>query len=311
MGKYFLAHVISAVPTIIGVTALVFLMVRLVPGDPIDMMLARSQARQGTEEKRAALKEKFGLDKPIHEQFVVYVGNVARGDLGQSIVNDRSVFAEIANRLPNTLRLAALSLATTTSIGIVAGVLAATHKNSLIDVLSMVFAVVFVSMPSFWLGLMAMLVFSLWLGWLPVSGSDSWKHLILPAAVLGVRSAAILARITRSTMLEVLNQDFVRTARAKGLRERGVVYRHALRNALIPIVTILGFEIGGLLSGAFIIETVFAYPGVGQLAIQAIATRDFPMIQGTILFVALIYVAINITMDVIYAMLDPRIRHSA
>jgi peptide/nickel transport system permease protein len=158
---------------------------------------------------------------------------------------------------------------------------------------------------------MAMLVFSLWLGWLPVSGSDSWKHLILPAAVLGVRSAAILARITRSTMLEVLNQDFVRTARAKGLRERGVVYRHALRNALIPIVTILGFEIGGLLSGAFIIETVFAYPGVGQLAIQAIATRDFPMIQGTILFVALIYVAINITMDVIYAMLDPRIRHSA
>jgi peptide/nickel transport system permease protein/oligopeptide transport system permease protein len=310
VGKYLIAHIVSAIPTILGVTALVFLMVRLVPGDPIEMMLARSGARQGTEEKRAALHAKFGLDKPIHEQFAVYVGNLAHGDLGQSIINDRSVFAEITNRLPNTLRLAAFSFAISTSFGIVAGVLAATHKNTVIDLLSMALAVVFVSMPSFWLGLMAILVFSLWLGWLPVSGSETWRHLVLPAAVLGVRSAAILARITRSTMLEVLNQDFVRTARAKGLREHWVVNRHALRNALIPIVTVLGFEIGGLLSGAFIIETVFAYPGIGQLAIQSIATRDFPMIQGTILFVALVYVAINLMMDVFYAMLDPRIRHS-
>jgi peptide/nickel transport system permease protein len=212
-------------------------------------------------------------------------------------------------RVPNTLKLASASLLVAVVMGIGLGVLAATHKGSWIDFSSMFAAILCVSLPSFWIGLVFILFFSLRLGWFPASGASGWDALVLPAMTLGIRSAAVLARMTRSTLLELLKQDFVRTARAKGLVESVVTYRHALRNALIPIATVIGFEIGYLLTGTFIIESVFAYPGIGMLAIQALTTRDFPLIQGIVLVVAIIYVVVNLAVDLLYGVLDPRIRY--
>ncbi|HBY46213.1 MAG TPA: peptide ABC transporter permease, partial [Chloroflexi bacterium] len=236
--------------------------------------------------------------------------NALRGDLGKSYRTKRPVSEEIRNRLPNTIKLTLASLAVSTLIGVVAGVVAATFKNTWIDFVSMVVAIIGVSIPGFWLGLMIMMLFSVKLGWFPVAGAETWKHLVLPTITLGVLASAILARMTRSAMLDVLNQDYVRTARAKGLREWRVIMGHAFRNALVPIITILGLQIGGLLSGAFIIESVFAYPGIGMLAVQALATRDFPLIQGIVLLVAVIYVLVNLAVDMLYSVFDPRVRNS-
>ncbi|RIK40481.1 MAG: peptide ABC transporter permease [Chloroflexi bacterium] len=306
MGKYVLFRVVASVPVLIGVVIIVFLMVRLVPGDPVKILL---QGSRSTQEQQDNLRRQLGLDKSLPEQFVIFAGNVARGDLGTSYRSKRAVTDEIRIRIPNTLKLAATALVITVVTGVVIGVVAATRKGSWIDLASMFGATIAVSVPGFWFGLMLIMFFAVRLGWFPVSGSGSWKHLVLPALTLGLRSSAVLARVTRSTMLEVLNNDYVRTARAKGLREKTVIYRHALRNTLIPVVTLAGLELGGLLTGAFIVETVFAYPGLGALGIQALSARDFPVIQGVVLVTALIYVVVNLGVDVLYGVLDPRIRH--
>jgi peptide/nickel transport system permease protein len=308
MLAYLLKRLVSTIPVLIGVSILVFSMARLVPGDPIDIMFA-NQAPPSPEQ-RENLRRSMGLDQPIIQQYFTFMGNLAKGDLGQSYRSRRPVTEEIRNRLPNTIKLTVASLAVAATIGILAGIVAAVFKNSWIDFGSMFIAILGVSIPGFWLGLMIMMLFSVRLGWFPVAGADTWKHLVLPAVTLGVLASAVLARMTRSSMLEVLNQEYVRTARAKGLRETIVVMRHALRNALIPIITILGLQVGGLLSGAFVIEAVFAYPGIGMLAVNALANRDFPLIQGIVLLVATIYVLVNLFVDLLYGFVDPRVRYS-
>ncbi|MGB3329825.1 MAG: ABC transporter permease, partial [Thermomicrobiales bacterium] len=235
---------------------------------------------------------------------------IIHGDFGQSIRSRQPVFDEIITRLPNTLKLTAASLIVAITIGVSLGVISAVFKGRWIDKVSMVTAILGISIPGFWLGLMIMMLFAVRLGWFPVSGASTWRHLVMPAFTLGLLSSAVISRLTRASMLEALGQDYVRTARAKGLHESVVVIRHALRNALVPVVTIVGLQIGGLLSGAFIIESVFAYPGVGQLAVTSLQTRDFPMIQGIVLFVAVVYVAVNLLADLLYGFLDPRIRYS-
>ncbi len=308
MLNYILKRIVGAIPVLFGVSIIVFSLARLVPGDPIDVMFA-NQAPP-TPEQKALLRKEMGLDKPVYIQYFHFIGNLAKGDMGKSYRTQRPVSEMIQGRVPNTIKLTFASLAIAAVIGVGAGIVAAVFKDTWVDFLSMVIAIIGVSIPGFWLGLMAMMLFSVRLGWFPVAGAEGWRHLIMPAATLGVLASAILARMTRSSMLEELNQDFVRTARSKGLKERVVVYRHALRNALIPIVTILGLQIGGLLSGAIIIESVFAYPGIGMLAVQALNTRDFPLIQGLVLLIAVIYVLVNLIVDLIYGMLDPRVRYS-
>jgi ABC-type dipeptide/oligopeptide/nickel transport system permease component len=308
VGRYALFRLVGSIPVLLGVVIAVFLMVRLVPGDPVKI-LTGGGARV-TQEQQDNLRRQLGLDKPLPAQFGSFVGDLARGDLGTSYRSKRAVTTEIRQRIPNTAKLAGASLLITVVVGVVSGVVAATHKGSVIDLASMFIATIAVSVPGFWFGLMLILFFSVRLGWLPVSGADSWKHLILPAATLGLRSSAVLARVTRSTMLDVLSQDYVRTARAKGLRESAVTYRHALRNATIPIATLVGLELGGLLAGTFIVETVFAYPGIGLLGVQALQQRDFPMIQGVVLVTAVVYVFANLLVDLLYSVLDPRIRYT-
>lgn len=308
MLRYFLYRLLAAIPSLLGVSIAVFFMVRLVPGDPVQIMFANQG--QPTQEQIDEMRHQLGLDVPIYEQYVHYVSGVVRGDLGQSFRSRQPVSEEIIDRLPNTLKLTMASLAVALVIGLSAGVISATFKGGWIDRLSMVTAIIGISVPSFWLGMMLMLLFGVRLKWFPVSGAETWRHLVLPAFTLGLISSAVLARLTRASMLEVLNQDYVRTARSKGLREYTVVVRHGLRNALIPVVTIVGLQIGWLLSGAFIIEAVFAYPGIGALAVNALQTRDFPLIQGIVLFTATIYVGVNLFTDLLYGWLDPRIAYS-
>lgn len=305
MPRYILRRLVAAIPVLFGVALLVFFMVRLVPGDPVDAMFA-GQA-EPSPEQRATMRRQLGIDGPLYRQFANFVGDATRGDLGVSFRSKRPVVEEIQARLPNTIKLTVASLAVAVTLGVGAGIVAAVFRGTWIDGASMLVAILGVSIPGFWLGLMVILLFSVRLGWFPVAGASTWRHLVLPAVTLGVLASAVLARMTRSTMLEVLSQDYVRTARAKGLGEFIVVLRHALRNAAIPVVTIIGLQIGGLLSGAFVIEAVFAYPGIGLLAVNALQTRDFPMIQGIVLLVAVIYVLVNLAVDVIYGFLDPRI----
>lgn len=308
MLRYLCYRLIAAVPVMIGVSIAVFVMVRLVPGDPVQIMFANQS--QPSQEQIDAMRHQLGLDLPIYEQYVKYLTGIVQGDLGESFRSRQPVGSEIVDRLPNTIKLTGASLLVALVIGVTAGILSATFRGGWIDRLSMVSAVIGLSVPGFWLGMMIMLLFGVRLQWFPVSGAETWRHLVMPAFTLGLISSAVIARLTRASMLEVMNQDFVRTARAKGLREFFVVYRHALRNALIPVVTIVGLQIGGLLSGAFIIEAVFAYPGVGALAVNALQTRDFPMIQGIVLFVATVYVGVNLLTDLLYGWLDPRISYS-
>lgn len=306
MGRYILLRIASAIPVTIGVLVAVFFMVRLVPGDPVAIMFENRGRPNPAQEE--AMRGNLGLDLPLYQQFARFVGDVAHGDLGTSFRSKRPVTDEIMLRLPNTLKLTITSLVFSVLVGGAVGIFAALKKGTWFDFSSMLAAIASVSIPSFWLALMLMLVFSLRLGWLPVSGTGGWRYLVLPVLTLGLRSSAVFARITRTTMLDVLGKDYVRVARAKGLRERTVVLRHALRTALIPLVTVLGFEIGGLIGGAVIVESVFAYPGMGQLAVQALGQRDFPLIQGIVLITALSYVAANVMVDIAYCVLDPRVR---
>jgi ABC-type dipeptide/oligopeptide/nickel transport system permease component len=279
----------------------------LVPGDPVQLMFAGQYSDPVVE---AQMRHKFGLDKPLPTQFVEYVEGVAHGDLGFSITAQQPVTKLIEAHYPYTVVLTLTSLSIAVTIGLITGILSALRKDTIIDLVSMIFALAGLSMPAFWLGLLLIYVFAVDLGWFPVLGSMSAKGLVLPSVTLGVIASAVTARLVRSTMIDVLNEDYIRTARAKGIVETRVVLRHALRNALIPIVTIIGLQFGGLLSGAFIVEVIFAWHGIGELAIIALQHRDFPLIQGIVLVVATTYVLVNLGVDLVYAVLDRRIVYS-
>lgn len=307
MVAYLIRRIVMTIPVWFAILTLVFLMRPLVPGDPVKIMFfGRSTSPEVVENMRHQL----GLDDPLPVQYARYVGNVLQGDLGTSITTRKPVLTEIGDRYPATLQLALGSLAVSMLVGLITGILAAVYKDSLIDTLAMVFAMAGISMPAFWFGLVMIYFFSVRLGWFSVIPDGSLKSLILPAVTLGLIASSVVARLVRSSMLEILGQDYIRTARAKGLRERGVLLRHALGNAMIPVVTILGLQFGGLLSGAFIIEAVFAWHGIGELAVNAFAKRDFPLIQGIVLVVATTYVLVNVLVDILYAFLDPRINYS-
>ncbi len=305
MFQYFLRRALVAVPAVLGVIVIVFAMVRLAPGDPA-ILLAGEFADQQTVER---IRVRFGLDRPMPEQFALFVGNLAQGDLGRSTRTNRLVINDIRERFPNTLELAFAAIVVAFAIGIPAGVISALKRNTWADAAVTFFALLGVSMPVFWFGLLAILYFSVQLGWFPVSGRGTFGHLILPAITLGVSSTAIIARMTRSAMLEVLDQDFVRTARAKGLQGRLIVVKHALRNALIPVVTIGGLEFGNLMAGAVLTETVFNWPGIGRLLVDSILARDYPVVQASVLVIALTFIVVNLLVDLVYGAIDPRIRY--
>jgi peptide/nickel transport system permease protein len=300
---------------LLGVSVVVFMVLHLSPGDPAEIMLGS----QATQADRDRLRAELGLDQPLHVQYARWLGHVARGDLGRSLWMKRPVLGEVWARFQATLILTGTALLLSTAAGIALGVLSATRPNSVLDRLSATASLFGASMPVFWLGIVLMVIFSLWLRWLPASGmyapdgggdlGDLLRHLALPAVTLAAASTTIIARLTRSAMLDVLGQDYVRTARAKGVVEAGVVLRHALKNALIPIVTVVGVQAGYLLGGAVLTETVFAWPGVGTLMVQGILARDFPLVQGCVLVVALSFVLVNLAVDLLYAWLDPRIRY--
>jgi peptide/nickel transport system permease protein len=298
-----LSRVGAALVVVLGVSTLVFLLIHLVPGDPVEAMLGeRAQASD-----RAALRAALGLDLPLWEQYRRYLAGLLRLDLGQSFLDQRPVVAMLAERLPATLRLAAAALAISILIALPLGVLAARFRGSAVDSAAMTLSLLGVSIPNFWLGPLLILVFSLWLGWTPVSGAEQPASIILPAITLGTAMAAILARMVRASMLEVLGEDYVRTARAKGLAEGAVLWRHALRNAWLPVLTVIGLQLGGLLAGAVITETVFAWPGIGSLLVESIKARDFPVVQGCVLLISLCYVLVNALTDLAYVWIDPRI----
>jgi ABC-type dipeptide/oligopeptide/nickel transport system permease component len=305
MWNYIVRRLLLMVPTVFGVSVLVFVMVRLVPGDPA-VAIAGPQA---TPEYIEQVRREYALDRSLIEQYVIFLGKLFRGDLGKSARTGRPVGVEIGDKFPHTVELAVASLALASLFGIAAGVISATKQYSFFDYSSMVLSLIGVSTPVFWLGLMLMYLFAVRLGWLPSGSRGTILHLILPAVTLGAASMAIIARMTRSSMLEVLRQEYVVTARSKGLREAWVVVKHALRNALIPVVTVLGLQLGTLLGGAVLTETVFAWPGVGRLLVDSIRARDYPVVQGVVLLLAISFAAINLVVDVLYAILDPRIRY--
>ncbi|MBI3329705.1 MAG: ABC transporter permease [Nitrospinae bacterium] len=305
MRRYLVKRLLSLIPVLWGVSTFVFLIIHLIPGDPVDLMLGETAEPAD----KAALRSTLGLDKPLGLQYALFLGNLARGDVGRSLHTKRPVLKTIAERLPATAELAVASLLLAILIALPLGVCAAIRQYSWVDLGSMGFALLGVSIPHFWLGPLLILVFSVALDWLPVSGREGWAHLVLPTLTLGTALASILARMTRASMLEVIRMDYVTVARAKGLRERVVIGRHALKNALIPLITLLGLQMGALLSGAIITETVFAWPGIGRLTVQAIHGRDYPLVQGCVLVIATVYVCMNFLTDLAYAWADPRIKY--
>lgn len=305
MLRYILRRTLFLIPVMLGVSFIVFSLIHFTPGDPAMVILGESAPPEAVEQ----LREEMGLNDPFLVQYGRYVFNVVtKLDFGRSYVSRRPVFNEIIGQFPNTVKLAALAVSVAMLIGIPAGVIAATHQNKWIDNVTMFFSLLGVSMPIFWQGILLILVFSLTLQWLPSSGFNTWQQMILPSLTLGSGSAAIIARMTRSSMLEVYRQDYVRTARSKGLKERVVVTKHALKNALIPIVTVIGLQFGFLLGGAVLTESIFGIPGLGRLMVNSIRTKDMMIIQGGVLLIALTFSIINLFVDVLYAYLDPRIR---
>ncbi len=306
MLRYIGNRLLLAIPTVLVVTVVVFLMLQFIPGDPAEIFLGENRS---TPELLAKVRHDMGLDRPLHVQYGSYMWNALQGDFGRSLNNNRPVRDEILARLPSTLELTFAALLIAVVLGFSLGIISALKHNTWVDSLAMLLALVGVSMPVFWLSLLLIFIFSVQLGWLPAIGQGGIKRLILPAFALGLLSSSTLARLVRSSMLDVMSQDFVRTARSKGLRERAVVLRHALKNALIPAVTVLGLQFGQLLSGAVITETVFSRLGLGKLYVEAILNKDFTMVQGITLFIALAYVLINLLVDVSYAAIDPRVRY--
>lgn len=335
MLRLFLRRLSLIIPTFIGVTLLTFALIRLVPGDPVEIMVGE----RGIDPARhAEMKAALGIDKPLPVQYLLYIGHVLTGDLGKSIVTKKPVLTEFATLFPATIELSLSAMTLAILIGLPAGILAAVRRNSVYDYATMTVAVTGYSMPIFWWALLLILTFSVMLGWTPVSGRMSaifWiepvtgfmlidsllsdekgaftaavRHLILPAVALGTIPLAIVTRMTRSSMLEVLNEDYIRTAKAKGLAPARVIGLHALRNALIPVVTVIGLSVGHLLAGAILTETIFAWPGVGTWLVESVRRRDYPVLQGGVLLVATLVMVVNLTVDVLYGLINPRIRHA-
>ncbi|HEY3061241.1 MAG TPA: ABC transporter permease [Chloroflexota bacterium] len=303
--RYSIRRIIQLIPVLFGVSIIAFSVLHLIPGDPA-MVIAGVDARP---EELAAIRAEFGLDKPLPVQYITYVAKAVRGDLGMSLRSRDPVMDTLWTRLQFTVQLTAIATAMSAIVGIFLGILAAIHQNTWLDTLMTVVALAGVSVPGFWLGLMMMQVFAGQLGWLPFAGSGTPQHLIMPAIVLGVSGAAFKTRLTRSSMLEVIRQDYIRTLRANGVSDRLVIYKHALRNALNPVITVIGLQFGALLAGSVLIETVFALPGVGRLMVTSIFTRDYPMVQGGILLIALTFLIVNLVVDLTYAVVNPRIRY--
>jgi peptide/nickel transport system permease protein len=303
--QYLAQRFVASVITLLGVSLIVFLMLRLLPGDPARVLAGLL----ATEDDIARIRTELGLDQPIHVQYTIFLARLARGNLGVSARTSQSVVEELGPRLRATLRLALVSAALASGLGVLAGTLAATRPYSTFDYLLSLSTLFGVSMPVYWLGLMLIIVFAVQLNWLPAAGADSPASIVLPALTLAAFSVALIARMTRSTMLEVLRQDFVRTARAKGLQERLVVARHALKNALIPIVTVVGLQFGALLGGAVLTESVFGWPGMGLLLVESIFSRDYAMVQGIVLVFSSLFILVNLLVDLCYAVIDPRIHY--
>ncbi|CAG0973070.1 Dipeptide transport system permease protein DppB [Anaerolineae bacterium] len=332
MFRYIIRRVLTIIPVLIGVSILVFGFLRLIPGDPAQVMLGE----RATPENIARVRDQLGLNKPIYEQYFIFIGNALRGDLGRSVLRQEPVTQEIIRRFPATMELAFSAIIIALIVGIPAVIISAVRRGSLWDAASMLLALTGVSMPIFWLGLMLVLLFSVTLHLLPTGGRieatsnftpitnlllldsllkadlgmfvQTLRYLALPAIALGSIPMAIIARMTRSSMLEVLSQDYIRTAQAKGLKERAVIINHALRNAWLPVITVVGLQVGRLLSGAILTETVFSWPGIGRWLIDAIYARDYPIVQGVTLFIALVFVGVNLFVDVLYAWVDPRVK---
>jgi peptide/nickel transport system permease protein len=302
---YIVRRLVLAVPVLLGVVFAVMLTIELIPGDAVALMLGE----HATVEAVAKLRDFLGLDKPLLVRYAQYVGRLLHGDLGRSIQQNRPVLDELADAWPATVELTLAALAIAAVAGVSAGVVSAVWPNSLFDALARLGSLFGLSMPVFWTGLVLIVVFALWLPWLPVAGAGSPAHLVLPAVTLALPSLAMVARMTRSSVLDVLREDYVRTARAKGVAERLVVAKHALRNAAIPILTLLGLQAGQLMGGAVLTETVFAWPGLGRLMVKAIFARDYVLLQGAVLVFALAFVIINLAVDLAYGALDPRISH--
>lgn len=309
MGQYVIRRFLRAIPVLFGVSILVFSMLLLIPGDPVSLMLSETSAtsREAVERKR----EELGLNDPVYVQYGRFIKGVLTFEMGRSIQTNRPVGEMIADVYPKTIELTVVATLLSFLIGVPLGIISAVKQHSWVDNISMFLAYLGVSMPIFWLGIILIYIFSVQLGWIPITtrGGSGWRHLILPAFSLSLGAASIIARLTRSSLLEVLGLEFVNTARAKGLSERKTVLGHALRNALIPVITIVGLQFGALLGGAVIVETVFARQGIGSMAVNAILRKDFPLVQGTVLVAATSYVFANILVDISYAWIDPRIKH--
>jgi ABC-type dipeptide/oligopeptide/nickel transport system permease component len=302
---FIVRRLLLAIPTLFGVLVVAFLLLYVAPGDPVMAMVGE----RADEETIARLRRELRLDDPLYKQFGHYVGGIARGDLGRSYITNRPIQRDIRERFPKTLQLAGAAMLLAAFVGITLGILSAWRPGGPIDRIGLGIAYLGVSFPVFWVGLLLILLFAVTLQWLPPSGFGGWKYLILPALALGMRSIAFLARMTRSAMLDALGSDFVRTARAKGLSERGVIARHALRNALIPIITVLGLDFGSYLTGSILTETIFSWPGLGRYVVNAIARRDLPAIQGSVLFLSAVFVMVNLITDLAYAKADPRVSY--
>jgi len=303
--SFLVRRTLQALPVVFGVLVVTFAITRLTPGDPAEIMAGAEASAETIE----SIRTELGLDRPIAIQFVIYLRDVLHGDLGRSYFLGRHVAELIGDALPRTLALALVALGFATLVGVPAGIVSAVRRDGWLDAAARGTALAGVSIPPFFAGLLAILVFSYHVRWFPSYGAGTWRHLVLPGITLGLFSAGLLMRLTRSAMLDVLHHDYIRTARAKGLSERATLVSHALRNAAIPVVTVLGLQLGGLLSGTVLTETVFGYPGIGRLLARSIFERDYPVVQGLILLISLTYVTVNLLVDVVYSMIDPRIRH--
>lgn len=305
MGSFILRRLLLAIPTLFGVLVVAFLLLYIAPGDPVMAMVGE----RADEQTIARLRQELRLDDPLHVRFGHYVGNVVTGDLGESYITGRPIIRDIRERFPRTLQLAGAAMLLAASLGVTLGILSARRPGGAIDRFGLGLAYLGISFPVYWVGLLLILLFAVTLHWLPPSGSGGLRYLILPAIALGMRSIAFLARMTRSAMLDAMGSDFVRTARAKGLSERTVIVRHALRNAAIPIITVLGLDFGSYLTGSILTETIFSWPGIGRYVVNAISRRDLPAIQGAVLFLSTVFVLVNLLTDLAYAKADPRVSY--
>jgi len=303
MTLFIVKRIAQIIPVTLGVTLVVFLIMQMIPGDPALILAGEGASNETVEE----LRENLGLNKPLYVQYGEYINNLVHGDMGHSLKNKQPVLEEITTRLPITIELAFYSILITIVLGLIAGIISAIRPYSILDVGLMIVALLGISLPSFWLGILLMYVFSVQLQWLPVAGWESAKHIILPAITLGAGGAAIVARMTRSSMLDVVNQDYIRTAKAKGLKGYVIILKHALRNALIPVITVVGLQFGTLLGGTVLVESVFAVNGLGRMIVDAIRTRDIPVVQGGVLVASLIFVVINLFVDILYRIFNKRI----